>query len=204
MKCLIISIWACVLPSVLALKIGPDVSRRNIVFAAHHKTGSVLALHSSRCVGNVSIEVEQHMCHNSDHCQRTSRVVHFMRDLPSLVLSAYLYHKNTGEPWSRSNGSARVVLRGHPGHVFDYYDHESYTNYLLRAPVEKGVLAEMARFQHGSVLQQDQGLDEIKLALDTCKVAAANCMTVCLEEFAETYTDTWKKVFQFADVRADQ
>lgn len=64
-----------------------------------------------------------------------------MRDLPSLVLSAYLYHKHTGEDWSLALGSASGVLRGSVEHKFEYNDHESYTDYLLRSPVEKGVLA---------------------------------------------------------------
>jgi len=191
-----------------------------LLFAGHHKSGSLMSHLVSGCFTGAN-KVDQHWCselggevatYQKYRGTGSGRIVHFMRDLSSLVLSAYLYHKHTGERWSLALGSASAVLRDSVEHHFEYNDHESYTDYLLRSPFEKGVLAEMVRFQHGSKnneamigdFRRDNGLDEIERALQTCKVNAASCITVCLEDFVEAYTDTWEKVFQFAGVIADQ
>lgn len=181
------------------------------IFASHHKTGSsVVGDILKYCLPTNATKQNMHwQPHPSPH--RSQRVVHFMRDLHSLAVSAYLYHKNTGERWSWANGSASEVCRktgfAKVSAVLPR-ENESYTDFLSRVPDDVGMAAELFRLRRGVVfnkatsdINKDGALMEIDAALQACQQMASNCTTVCSEDVETRFNDTWEGVVSFMGLR---
>ena len=68
---------------------------------------------------------------------REYRVVHMIRDPRSIIVSSYMYNRNTSEPWAG-------VRQQRLGNV-------SYRDLLSRLPASQGVLVEASRLLYGQI-----------------------------------------------------
>eukprot|EP00747_Dinoflagellata_sp_TGD_P221925 gnl/TRDRNA2_/TRDRNA2_93694_c0_seq2.p1 gnl/TRDRNA2_/TRDRNA2_93694_c0~~gnl/TRDRNA2_/TRDRNA2_93694_c0_seq2.p1 ORF type:complete len:317 (+),score=43.29 gnl/TRDRNA2_/TRDRNA2_93694_c0_seq2:44-994(+) len=182
--------------------------RRMITFATHHKTGTHLAVSTSHCWkrnggfgGNINVDA--HWGKEGIEPPRKGvehTYVHFMRDLSELVVSGYLYHKQTIESWATKPRNVNFTSFAYTKEAV-----ESYQDYLNRVSAEEGIHAEYMRFLHGSekMDSEDGGIAEMAHALGYCQANSQSCMTVCLPDFQKDYRGTWKTILGFLRLGAD-
>lgn len=162
-------------------------------FITYHKTGTVMARNVKlECLKDEPVAFMGH-----GEWSVESKKVHFVRDPVAMVVSAYLYHRTSGENWlsvpdkhfgwvNRSRATAHYYVKG-----------ESYQGFLNRVPQSVGVQAE---FQRSSTV--------LELMLEQawmCSTRPFNCKQVCLEAFtasSEGYNETWREILDFLHVPA--
>lgn len=168
-------------------------SRETLVFGVHHKTGTELATHVSSCFTSEfgDKEVKMFTCSS---LRPNERAVHFTRNPVNLALSAYLYHKTTGEDWTWKHGSARELLSDDLYSRRKVKGNEAYTQFLRRVSPRAGIRAEVFRLLHKGG-EFDQILEGERNCAKTKK-----CMEICLEDFttsSSSYDASWKRIVQF-------
>lgn len=168
-------------------------SSETLVFGVHHKTGTELAHHVSACFNSdfKHKEVKMFTCSS---LRPNERAVHFTRNPINLALSAYLYHKTTGEDWTWKHGSAMRLLRKDLYSRRKVKGNEAYTQFLRRVPPRVGIRAEVFR-----LTAQGGEFDQIKTGERNCG-RTKKCMEICLEDFtvsSSSYDASWRKVVQF-------
>jgi len=167
-----------------------------LIFGAHHKTGSSLTKEDSKCFdSSFRYRLDSHW--KGGPIRPHEKAVHFTRNPTSLALSAYLYHKETGEPWTLEPGSAGEHF-GKDSFLqkFLINRRESYTDFLRRVDAKVGIRAEIRRVL-GSELRQMEAAEEL------CE-ASSRCMQICLEDFtvsSRSYDASWRKVMDFIGER---
>jgi len=186
------------LPSCHSLHVMEDGHgpQKTLIFAAHHKTGSSLTKMDSKCFDS-SFKYTLNSHWKGGPLRPHEKVVHFTRNPLSLALSAYLYHMNTGEPWSYEPGSAWRIL-GKDGHLQKFLknESESYTEFLRRVDAKVGIRAEMVHLAHAELGGE---LKQIEIADEFCHTST-RCMQMCLEDFtvsSSSYDASWRKVMAF-------
>jgi len=188
------------LPSCRSLHVmeGGHELPKTLIVAAHHKTGSSLSVSSSACFDSVFIyTLDSHWKGGS--LGADERALHFVRNPTSLALSAYLYHKDTGEDWSWEPGSAWRLL-GEDRFLQHLLINrtESYTEFLRRVDAQDGIRAQIYHL-NGRNGKLGGELTQIETADEYCQ-ASSRCMQACLEDFtvsSSSYDATWRKVMDF-------
>jgi len=162
----------------------------NILLAAHHKSGTELLSQASRCFdSSFDYTVDRHW--EGDRLDPHEKALHLIRDPISLLLSAYMYHRATGEEWTRQPGGAWTRLKNDPFfHNMVLHD-ESYTAFLLRVDEVVGIRAEIHQLTNEFI--------QIESAEKYCGVSS-RCLQMCLEDFtvsSSSYDASWRKIFNF-------
>lgn len=196
----------------------------SVAFASHHKTGTVLMRQAQKCL------VEEHeglvletFSHWSDKgvFQNHTKVVHWARNPFDMVVSAYLYHRDTGEDWCTSRGSAREIvgrfsneelapagISNAPGSTTWPPEEESYLELLRRIPTKRGLQLELLRFLRPvnpikpNELVGKSGM-ELRTAYEACAAEPKRCRTVCLESFttdSKLFMTSWRRVLRYIGV----
>lgn len=180
----------------------------SLYLATHHKTGTELAHQAQECLSRVIPTRFDPTFTASLVWHKNVRVIHFVRNGFSLLVSAYIYHKNVGEAWSKkkdsSSGVVEKIIKLMNGNrraagLREGKDlnkkGESYTAFLQRVGTKIGVLAEMVR--------SEEELDTIESTDKQCHSRSSMCMNVCMEQFTESshsYDATWEKIIKFGSV----
>lgn len=188
---------------------------QSVLFGAHHKTGTVMMEQVKTCLGKthpeLTVMVDEHI--QGKHAIRNfTKVVHWVRNPFSVIVSSYLYHRDVGEEWGKEPGSAKTILK-HLNLVegeVDAKPKESYKDLLLRIPEEVGLHTEMRRFlkplKEGVGTLTGREALEISSAHVRCTGHYSKCMEVCLEPFVDgtmAYMSSWKTVMDFIGVCLD-
>lgn len=165
----------------------------SLVFGVHHKTGTELATKAAGCFDPLfnHKEVKMFTC---TELPANERAVHFTRNPINLALSAYLYHKATGEAWTWKAGSAKRLLDGDAYSAKYVRGNEAYTQFLRRVPHRTGIRAEMYR-----LTQAGSEFDQIQTGMRNCH-RSSRCIEICLEDFtvsSKSYDASWRKVVNF-------
>lgn len=180
------------LSSCRSLHVMEDDHGLQVILATHHKTGTMLVYQATRCFdSSFNYTLDFHW--KGDPLGPHEKVLHLIRDPISIALSAYLYHKETGEDWSFRPGGAWLKLGKDKFLRKWIHDRsESYTDFLRRVNVHVGIRAE--------ITHSTAGFLEMENAAKSCGVSRG-CMQMCLEEFtmsASSFDASWRKVLNFA------
>jgi len=193
---LAIAIQFLLLPPCRSLNVMENrhVLKDTLIFGVHHKAGTVLAQRASKCFNssfNHNIDVHW----EGGQLRPDERALHFTRDPISLALSAYIYHKETGEDWSLNPGGEMRRLAKDPYlRQFMINASEPYTDYLRRVDTRVGIRAEINRLTHAYA-----ELHEMERADKFC-ATSSRCMQMCFEDFtvsSSSYDASWRKVLNF-------
>jgi len=192
---LVAAISAVGLPACLGLHMLEEDagSQAKLVFGVHHKTGTELATHASGCFDSDfnHKEVKMFTC---SQLAPNEKAVHFTRNPINLALSAYLYHKTTGEDWTWKRGSAMELLRKDLYSRRHVQGNEAYTQFLRRVSARVGIRAETYR-----LTSQGGEFDQIVTGEKNCG-RTEKCMEICLEDFttsSSSYDASWRKIATF-------
>jgi len=169
---------------------------KTLIFGTHHKTGTELAKAVSPCFES-SFKITRNVHFEGGVLSPHEKVLHLARNPISLTLSAYLYHKETGEPWTMVPGGPEMdkVVKADPYlRKFWKSNTECYTEFLRRVDTRVGIQAEMNRLGHSN-----NTLNEMVKATRFCG-ERSRCMQLCLEDFtasSSSYDASWRKVLDF-------
>jgi len=164
-----------------------------LVFGVHHKTGTELASHTACCFDS-EFEHKEVQMFTCSQLPRNEKAVHFTRNPISLALSAYLYHKTTGEAWTWKRGSAMRLLKKDVYSRRHVRGTESYTQFLRRVAPRVGVRSEIFR-----LTTKGGEFDQIETGEKNCG-NTNRCIEICLEDFtvsSKSYDSSWSRVVQF-------
>jgi len=177
----------------------------SVVFASHHKAGSVLALKVAACYEQIGVHVQMDNHWGQPDQLHSGTVVHFVRDPIDTVVSGYLYHKTTDEAWTKSPGYTATLLAG--GN-FAFQASESYQHFLNRVDRETGLRAEAYRLHHGDGCDAMCGnWSELSTAYSKCSQLGSQCHTVCLSSISKAFSPTFGEIAAFlgkANARENQ
>jgi len=162
----------------------------HILLAAHHKTGTLFLSQASRCFDS-SFDCTADGHWKGDRLDPHQKALHLIRDPTSLVLSAYIYHRTTGEEWTRQAGRAWHILKHDPFFHTIVLHNESYTAFLRRVDEVVGVRAQIHQSTHEFI--------EMESADKYCG-ESSRCLQMCLEDFtvsSSSFDASWRKIFNF-------
>jgi len=178
----------------------------NVLFGVHHKTGTVMAEQVSGCLRQHHPELKIHLQEHfvgENEIVNYSKVVHFVRNPFSLVVSSYLYHREVGEEKDLSVGSAKRKIDNRFMATFDVkaLEDETYQHFLQRVPEEIGLHAELHRFIKANPLKSNLShgheLLQVEAAHKRCLSHSRRCIEVCMESFLRdtaTFEQAWYRV----------
>jgi len=162
----------------------------HILLAAHHKTGTLFLSQASRCFDS-SFDCTADGHWKGDRLDPHQKALHLIRDPTSLVLSAYIYHRTTGEEWTRQAGRAWHILKHDPFFHTIVLHNESYTAFLRRVDEVVGVRAQ--------ILQSTGEFRQMESAEKYCG-ESSQCIQMCIEDFtvsSSSYDASWRTIFHF-------
>lgn len=172
---------------------GLEPSGETLVFGVHHKTGTELAHDASDCFDAFFKHKEVKMFTCSE-LPANERAVHFTRNPVNLALSAYLYHKEEGEAWTKKHGSAKIEVGDDSYAGKRIKGEETYTQFLRRVPPRVGIRAEIFR-----LLKKHGEFDQIKAGEKNCR-SSQRCIEICLEDFtvsSKSFDSSWERITRF-------
>lgn len=183
----------------------PSSTAPKVLFATHHKTGTLLAKQVSACLlrHNVSIEVEVSNHYEGEaETKKFAKVVHMVRNPVSVIVSSYLYHRDKGEKWGNWHGSAKSIVNNSFMGKGDFQvgDRETYKELLNRVSTERGLLTELRRFLRppsypGQVSLFGHEALQMNAAHKSCS-EKKTCVEICLEDFmrsSASFNASWRK-----------
>lgn len=186
-----------------------------VLFAAHHKTGTLLAKEVAACLnhhGQLFVNVSNHY-EGEDATQNFTKIVHFVRNPVSVIVSSFLYHRDKGERWGNWHGSAKSIVNNSfmGKDEIEIGDRETYKELLNRVTTERGLLIEIRRFLRppsysGQASMFGHEALQMRAAHNSCLQRGRTCVAVCLEDFmrnSSSFNASWSKALEHIGVNLD-
>lgn len=166
-----------------------------------HRTGTALTSQAVKCLAGANVTVD-HASHgvDMDTMDKYSKITMLVRNPFVTIASRYIYHRDTGEKWTLSPGTALHLLNVssrclHETHMEPDRD-ESYTHFLRRLPWQLGVLNELCVFRA-------HAYNQMKIAKTACHLQKHKCTSFCIERFmggSGQYRQAWLRLWRALDL----
>lgn len=187
-----------------------NMAASKVLFATHHKTGTLLAKQVSGCLNRHNLELEANVSNHYEGeataQQEFGKILHLVRNPVSIIVSSFLYHRDKGERWGSWRGSAKSIVNTSfmgKGEI-EVGDRETYKELLNRVSLENGLLIELRRFlRPPSYPGQESTFGhealQMRAAHKACKESNGACLELCLEDFTRgttSFNASWQRALE--------